>query len=61
MLDYVIAEIAQTLFWGTGAQIKKLTGRPPSETGSGEKWLGFLFYLALIVASIVILNVHKMI
>lgn len=51
--------ILEGLLWGTGAGLKKLTGRPLSETGSAEKWLGFFFYLAIIVAAIVILNVHK--
>jgi hypothetical protein len=50
MADFILEMITEGLFWSTGAGLKKLTGRPLSETGASEKWLGFLFYLALIAS-----------
>ena len=54
--DFFFEVIVEGLFWSTGAGLKKLTGRPLSESGYSEKWLGFLFYAALIVAAIIFIS-----
>lgn len=45
------------LLFGTGTALKKLTGRAITDAGYSEAWLGLLFYVALIAATLVILSI----
>lgn len=49
MIDLFLSIVVEGLFWGTGVGIKKMTGRPLSQNGTSETWIGFLFYLLLAV------------
>jgi len=55
-MQYLLGLIVEGLFWTTGAGFKKIAGRRPSKTGNPEKWLGFLFYAAIIAAIIYFRN-----
>jgi hypothetical protein len=48
--DLFTERIKEKLYWGLGAGLKKLTGRPFSQTGNGEVWLGFLLFIVLLAA-----------
>jgi hypothetical protein len=48
--DLFTERIKEKLYWGLGAGLKKLTGRPLSQSGNGEVWLGFVFLIVLLAA-----------
>lgn len=47
----------QVFLFGTGAALKKLTGRPITDAGYSEALLGGLFYVALFAAYVVIVSI----
>ncbi len=59
LFEIIYLWIAETLFLGTGTLLKKLAGKPQSNTGLFETWLGFLFYVALFVAIAIFVNAAK--
>jgi hypothetical protein len=57
--EILMMVIAEKVCWAIGAGLKKIAGRPLSETGSGEELLGFLFLVFLVFASSVYLSAHR--
>jgi hypothetical protein len=48
-LQFLFEFVAETILAGLGALIKKLFGRPLSESGISEMWIGTLVVVAAIV------------
>ena len=55
-MQYLLGLVIEGLFWTTGAGFKRLAGARLSKTGNPEKWIGFLFYAAVIAAIIYFRN-----
>jgi len=48
-MHFVLEFIFQTIFGGIGALIKKLFGRPISQSGVSETWIGASVCVAVLV------------
>ena len=55
--EFFTGIVTDCLLWPPGAGLKKLMGRPLSETGNGERWLGLLVCLAIILVGHFAFNV----
>jgi hypothetical protein len=47
-MQFLLETIGETILGGLGALIKKLLGRPRSESGISEMWIGTIVVVALI-------------
>ncbi len=50
---FLIEIIAQAFLGGIGALIKKLFGRPLSESGISEMWIGTLVVVTVVIAFVI--------
>ena len=48
-MQFLFEFVADVLLGGIGALVKKLFGRPRSESGVGEMWIGAFVAVAVIV------------
>ena len=55
-MQFVFELIFQTIFGGIGALIKKLFGRPMSQSGVSETWIGASVCVAALVIIIAVLR-----
>jgi hypothetical protein len=55
-MQYVFEIIGQAFLQGLGALIKKLLGRPVSEPGIAETWIGLLVVAAVIAITVVVVR-----
>jgi hypothetical protein len=53
-MQFLFEFVAGTMLVGLGALIKKLFGRPQSESGISEMWIGALVVVAVIAIVIMI-------
>jgi hypothetical protein len=59
MFQIFMEMVVAPLCWATGAGLKKLVGRPRSESGFVELCLGVLFYLVLLVVlPVAVFSIH---
>ncbi len=53
-MQFLFEFIVQAVFGGLGALIKKLFGRPRSESGISEMWIGASIVVAVLIVAIVV-------